>query len=297
MTLISFIIPIHNEGALISYCLKSILKLNIPANLSLELILVFDRCEDKSREIARSILRKYNSRNFRVLEVEKNWLKSGYGYPEAVNYGYKFTKGDFLAIIDADTYLTRNWIKYIMLNFENSNVGSVSGNLITLGRNFISQCVKWRETFLGTNRVYRRKIWDLIGGFKFFESCDTVMDLEILRLNYVIIKEFKAISYDLREYTIGRLWSQGYRRGIGRYEIGQTLPYLIGHGFKSVLNSPLGIIELFSVIYGWFEGFIKNKRRIDENLIKIEKIWEKTIIKKDKDNSEKIVLDLRRLKE
>ena len=56
--------------------------------------------------------------------------KENGGKASALNYGTSFARGEFLAILDADTIAGRSSLKESIKVFENeSNVGGVAGNI------------------------------------------------------------------------------------------------------------------------------------------------------------------------
>ena len=89
----SVVIPAHNEEKYIAKCLDSIVKASAPYNDQVEIIVVLNRCTDRTEEIALS----YGC--VIVREDAKNLSKIR-------NAGAKIAKGDILITIDADSWMS-----------------------------------------------------------------------------------------------------------------------------------------------------------------------------------------------
>lgn len=101
--MISVIIPIYNAEKYLKRCIMSILR-NTYSNL--ELLCINDGSTDNSEEILREIARE-DSR----LKVFSQ-LNSGVAV--ARNYGLDKAKGDFIAFVDADDWIHKNYFEYLL---------------------------------------------------------------------------------------------------------------------------------------------------------------------------------------
>lgn len=91
----SIIIPAHNEEKYITKCLESIKGASIPFPDQVEVIVVLNRCTDRTKEIAES---------YQCVTVEngdKNLSKIR-------NAGAKVAQGEIIVTIDADSQMTEN---------------------------------------------------------------------------------------------------------------------------------------------------------------------------------------------
>jgi len=91
----SIIIPAYNEEKLIGRCLNSILAASAPYQDQMEVIVVLNRCTDRTEEIARSyncVIVKEDSKNMSIIR----------------NAGAKVARGEIIATIDADSQMTDN---------------------------------------------------------------------------------------------------------------------------------------------------------------------------------------------
>ncbi|QDQ03019.1 glycosyltransferase [Lysinibacillus fusiformis] len=91
----SVIIPAHNEENYIGECLDSILKACEPFKNQIEVIVVLNRCTDRTEEIAKS----FNC--ITLINNDKNLSKIR-------NAGAEIARGEIIITIDADTRMTKH---------------------------------------------------------------------------------------------------------------------------------------------------------------------------------------------
>ena len=105
MKKVSVIIPAHNEEKYIAKCLDSIRTAESNINIPVEIIVSLNRCTDGTEKIAG------NYRAATVKEDEKNIAKIR-------NTGVKASTGDILITIDADSWVTPNMLKEVILKLQ-----------------------------------------------------------------------------------------------------------------------------------------------------------------------------------
>lgn len=113
--LISIIIPAYNEGAYISDCLKTVKSLDYPKE-KLDVIVVDDGSTDDTFKRAKA----FEGSNLRVLRKENG------GKGAALNFGLKHAKGEFVATMDADSYLEPNILIEMLPFFKEKDVMAVT---------------------------------------------------------------------------------------------------------------------------------------------------------------------------
>ncbi|RLI43814.1 hypothetical protein DRO64_05075 [Candidatus Bathyarchaeota archaeon] len=120
----SVVMPVHNEERYLPYSLPSIFKLD-PS----EVILIFDRCTDRSMEIAEKISQRFNFVE-RTIFVEMNDPSPEWNFRVAFlrRYGFKMAKNDVILNTDADCILDTKIRKYLPL------IGRDNIALISFGR-------------------------------------------------------------------------------------------------------------------------------------------------------------------
>ncbi len=96
----SIVIPAYNEEKYITKCLDSILKASVPYKDQVEIIVVLNRCTDRTEEIALSygcIIVKEDAKNLAKIR----------------NAGAKTAKGEILVTIDADSWMSDTMLREI----------------------------------------------------------------------------------------------------------------------------------------------------------------------------------------
>jgi chlorobactene glucosyltransferase len=126
LPLISVIVPAHNEQAVISECLTSVLNQDYPR---LEVILVDDRSEDLTLQVAREVLAgRENCRIVRIRDLPPGWT----GKCHALDTAVRHAKGRWFAFLDADSKLHSAALRRC---YEEAVLRRV--NMITLSPKFI----------------------------------------------------------------------------------------------------------------------------------------------------------------
>ncbi|MFJ7839076.1 glycosyltransferase [Lysinibacillus sphaericus] len=114
--IISIIIPAHNEEKYIGKCLESISKASKLLQNQVEIIVVLNRCTDKTEEIAKS----YNC--ITVNNDDKNLSKIR-------NTGVERARGEIIVTIDADTQMNEHMLAKVVQNLSSGKYigGGVTG--------------------------------------------------------------------------------------------------------------------------------------------------------------------------
>lgn len=112
----SIIIPAHNEEKYIGKCLESISKASKLLQNQVEIIVVLNRCTDKTEEIAKS----YNC--ITVNNDDKNLSKIR-------NTGVERARGEIIVTIDADTQMNEHMLTKVVQNLSSGKYigGGVTG--------------------------------------------------------------------------------------------------------------------------------------------------------------------------
>lgn len=170
--MVSVIIPVRNGEKTVGELLDSLLKVDYPKE-KLEIIVVDGNSTDKTR----NIVSKYP---FELIIQEGNGLNA------ARNTGIKHSNGKIVAFTDADCIVPENWIKKIVENFRDPQIGCIGGSVKGDGDGFFSRyadesimptvrAFKKREVLdnvklffcypAGCNMAFRRETFEKVGGF------------------------------------------------------------------------------------------------------------------------------------
>ncbi|MSR70690.1 glycosyltransferase family 2 protein [Candidatus Kaiserbacteria bacterium] len=175
---ISFVIPAHNEEAMVGKCLQSVFDeidrvhdSGVP--LDVEVVVVDNASTDHTREEALK---------FPNVTVVEEKLK---GLVYARRAGFVSTDGELVANIDSDTVLPRGWLDTVMTEFaKDPNLVALSGPFIYFDLSAWKRALVKAFYFLGWlihllnhhvfhtgamlqggNFILRRDAWEKAGGF------------------------------------------------------------------------------------------------------------------------------------
>ncbi|MCC0665673.1 glycosyltransferase family 2 protein [Clostridioides sp. ZZV15-6597] len=222
--MVSILVPAHNEAKVIGRTVESLLLLNYPKD-KMELIVINDNSSDNSREILESIKNKYKNYNFTIINTDS--ITGGKGKSNALNIGYKISKGEFIAVYDADNTPDRDALRYLIQTIVlDDELGAVIGkfrtrnksknlltkfiNIETLSFQWMSQAGRWQLfnlcTIPGTNFILRKSIIEEIGGWDSKAIAeDTEISFRIYKLGYKIKLVPQSITWEQEPETI-KVW-------------------------------------------------------------------------------------------
>ncbi|HFQ7768294.1 TPA: glycosyltransferase family 2 protein [Clostridioides difficile] len=222
--MISILVHAHNEAKVIGRTVESLLLLNYPKS-KMELIVINDNSSDNSKEILENIKDRYNNYNFTIINTDS--LTGGKGKSNALNIGYTISKGDFIAVYDADNTPDKNALRYLVQTIVmNDELGAVIGkfrtrnknknlltkfiNIETLSFQWMSQAGRWQLfnlcTIPGTNFILRRSIIEEIGGWDSKAIAeDTEISFRIYKLGYKIKLVPQSITWEQEPETV-KVW-------------------------------------------------------------------------------------------
>lgn len=165
--IVSIIIPAHNEEAVLSDCLDSIIKADFPKT-QYEVIVVNDGSTDRTCEIANSYHAKFNN----IISLSK----TNGGKASAQNYGLRIAQGKYILVTDADAIVNKDWIPRMVKHLENYD--------IVVGAYYAKKPEKWLEKIqnahylikfkyggvrgippTGVNNAFKKEVVGIIGEF------------------------------------------------------------------------------------------------------------------------------------
>lgn len=244
----SIVMPAHNEEKYIKKALESVFAQTVKPN---QVIVVLDRCTDKTAEIIR---------RFPVKVIVKEELKWRNSYAENLELARKYITTDFYAIVDADVVLEPNYFE-ILLKAIKEEDACIGGKILTRCRTLVCKFLSiWERTHAispwrrprGCALLIRREILDRLGGFADVPAPDTYVQEQALKIGYKVRVIKKAVAYHTRETTIKRSAKVQFQTGIARYV----------QGIGPVRTFLHGIIRLRPlVILGYFYALLMDKFR------------------------------------
>jgi len=204
---VSLVVPVYDGESTISAVLQCISKLDYPDD-KLEVIVVDDGSVDETVRIVKEY-------------PVKLIAKEHGGYPSTMNAGVRVAKRDVVVIIDADIYLEEDWLDMIVREFNDPEVGIVSGYLATKpNASFWAKVVgfecedrydrlesKYVDYITSACTAYRREMLEEVGLFDETLQRNSDEDLahRALEAGWKIVLQKEAVCYhewvpSLRKY-------------------------------------------------------------------------------------------------
>ncbi len=112
---VSVIIPAFNESATIARVVRSALGMDYPEN-KMEIIVV----DDGSTDGTSSIVKKIRDKKIKLLRQDRK------GKGAALNFGLDSARGSIIACLDADSYVSRDSLREMVVNFSSDKIAAVT---------------------------------------------------------------------------------------------------------------------------------------------------------------------------
>ncbi|MEM3641791.1 MAG: glycosyltransferase family 2 protein [Candidatus Bathyarchaeia archaeon] len=227
-TLISLIMPIHNEEEYLPKSLKSLKKIE---DQIFEFIFILDRCTDNSE----NIVRQWFPNAKIIRKTSTKWKNS---LAENFQIGLAASKGNIICTQDADTTAPANLRP--LLDKLKENVASVSPMVVTYkNASFLNRVYYWWEKTRkfaplgeeprGAFRLIRRECLEQVGGFKDAIAQETQLDIDLRRAGYQSIMVKDVSCYHLRKFSFKKAIKSQIRAGIMRRQLHIPFWRVLGH--------------------------------------------------------------------
>ncbi len=274
---VSIIVPAYNEEGKITKCIASLLNLNYP---KYEIIVVDDGSTDNtSKKVADFIKERKLGKKVKLVVHKRNKGKAA-----AVNTGIKNARYPLIAVVDADSHVTKDSLIKIVPYFYDEEVGAVASTIKVRNPNNLLAKLQWWEYLLvnfyrslmsrinvlyvtpGVMSVYRKQHLEKVG---LFDENEISEDLEIaLRLkkhNYKILFEIDSITYTdvpstLKGFYRQRVrWYRGFLRNFKRYwkTFGFSKTYDLFGTFMfpmALIGVAVWMFHLIIVLVNWLDN-------------------------------------------
>lgn len=221
------VIPVFNEEEYIEVVLQSVLNQR-PSPMD---VIVVD---DGSTDATPNILRNYDVCVHRI--KEKRFPQSYRNLRRALNRGVALATRrnpdwEYLLKVDADSVIPPNYASVILRVMEKKpRLGVCSG--VWMGGNV------WRSRTSNGAVIYRREVWEAVGGIHNVPGWDTHFMIEAYRQGWYC-HSLDSLKYlELRPSTRQNL-REWYKTGASRYLMGFPLYHSILVGLKHIRKDPL----------------------------------------------------------
>jgi len=256
---VSVIIPAYNEGRNIRKTIESVQNLEYEGKF--EIIVVDDGSKDDTLKIARKIAE--NDPRIKVLHQENK------GKAAAINFAMSKSKGEFIATLDADSFVEKDALMKMIGFFEDKKVAAVTPSLKVYQPKTIVQKIQkveylWgiflRKVFSFMNAlhvtpgpfsIFRKSFFDRHGGFDEKNPTeDTEIAFRIQTHHYKIENSIDAVVYTVsppkfKDLLVQRIrWYYGLMKNIKLY------PHLFRpkYGYIALFSLPAALISVVMVV-------------------------------------------------
>lgn len=303
--LVSIVILNYNAGDLLLSCVESVFNTQYD---NFEVIVVDNVSKDNSHKKCKDKFKKIH-----LIENEKN-----FGYCEGNNIGIRYSKGDFIVIMNPDTVVEPTWLQELLaaynkhgegiyqpkiLSFNEKNVLQSTGNMIHLfgfgfsrdlgvidnnQHNKIEQIGYAAGTCLFTSSNVLKKI-GLFDPFIFLYHDDVDLGWRAAQIGIKSYYVPSSVIYHVKSYNLQWgaekfFWLERNRRYC-----------LLTHYSKKTYNKMLPFLILVEILV-WFiylsKGFIRSKIRAELDIARnrkhLSKKYEELESKRTVDDSELI---------
>jgi cellulose synthase/poly-beta-1,6-N-acetylglucosamine synthase-like glycosyltransferase len=265
---VSVMVPAHNESQVIVQTVEALLALNYPHD-RYEIIVINDNSSDNSSELLAKLQEKHPGRNLLVINTDKT--NGGKGKSNALNIGFARSRGELIAIYDADNTPERNALRYLAAEISaDAKLGAVIGKFRTRNRNaslltrfinietlsfqWMAQAGRWRLfklcTIPGTNFIMRREIVEAIGGWDVKAIAeDTEISFRIYMMGYRIKFQPKSVTWEQEPQTLKVWFKQRSRWAKGNiYVIVKNIPLLFNRSAARIRFDILYFIAIYFLL-------------------------------------------------
>ncbi len=178
---VTIVVPARNEEATLERCITSLMRVDYPASLR-TVVVVDDRSTDGTAQVLQRLASEFAE--LRVVsrtneDVERNLR----GKPGALQHGIDASAGELILMTDADCSVSPGWVRGMVQQFSDPNVGLVAGLTSITGPTLFDriQDVEWTYTqamaaggiglgiplgCFGNNLAVRRDAFEQVGGYR-----------------------------------------------------------------------------------------------------------------------------------
>lgn len=205
MDLISIIVPVYNVEKYLKRNLDSLVNQTYK---NIEIIVVNDETPDNSEKIIKQYEKKYK-------KLIKYYKKKNGGLSDARNYGLKYAKGKYVAFVDSDDYVEKDYISELYKKaieddcditvcdiydeYENTGRKEIYNNYIPQKTtNILEEKRLLLNRFAAWNKLYKISVF---GDLK-FEKGKIYEDLRLIPKLYINSNKIGYVNKPLYHYII-----------------------------------------------------------------------------------------------
>lgn len=212
--LVSVVITVRNEAENIEQLLESLVAQEGPV----EVVLV----DAQSRDGTRGLAEAFAARHPGLLRVYERSGSRGVGR----NAGVGEACGEWVAFTDGDCFVAPHWLRELRKVFGRSEV--VAGRTVAVGKPRYGELSRvellqegYDVTYPSCNLVYRRELFERLGGFdrRFITAEDIDLNMRAVLVGATIAYAPEAVVYHRMRANFLRFLIQAFWNGYGRKQL------------------------------------------------------------------------------
>jgi cellulose synthase/poly-beta-1,6-N-acetylglucosamine synthase-like glycosyltransferase len=267
--LVSVVVAGRNESATIGECIRSALQCGYG---NLEVIFVDDHSEDNAVAVARRAALGLTgiSRDSERVRIFSSPRRNG--KVSSLNIGIRMARGEYIAVVDADSTIEYGTIQHWLRQFSDPKVGAVCGNIRVKNANdnllTRLQELEYAQKFpvirltlslmslismvVGMGGIFRADLVRKLGGFDTGLGEDADMSMNLLKQRWKLAFSLDGVVWTAVPTTLHHLWRQRSRWARNTVKIRLSKHrdlFLLGrYGFA---NAIIALRTLIALPFGW----------------------------------------------
>jgi len=231
---VTIAIPAYDEQGSIGSTIRSVAALDYPHD-KLEIIVVNDGSADKTKDVVKKTICSIKGAMIRLVSQEN------LGKGTALNSALRLAKGELFGVVDADSFVKRDALKFMVCNFSDENTAAVISALQVNNPKNIYEKVQRLEYIIG---ILTRRLMAFIGTLAITPGVLSLYRTRVLRELDGFDPESKTEDFEIAM----KLKYYGYDIEIEKDAYTYTN---VPNNFKALWNQRIR----------WFRGFIENHIR------------------------------------
>lgn len=248
------VIPSHNEEALISLTLQSLVEQTV---LPTKIVVVNDNSTDNTETVVNSFVSKYpfislvNKTSDAIHLPGSKVIQAFQKGLETLDENY-----DFIVKADADLIFPNNYFETIIKHFKSDNRIGMAGGFCYIEKNgeWVLENLTDKDHIRGALKAYRKETFKQIGGLKPEMGWDTVDELLCKFYNWKVVTDESLHVKHLKPT------GANYNK-TARYKQGEAF-YSLGYGFwiTAIASLKLAMMKKKPLLFiDYIKGFWKAK--------------------------------------
>ena len=257
MTTYALLTAARNEAKYIEKTLQAVINQKVHP---LQWIIVNDNSIDATKKIVEKYQKKYAF--IKLVNLKDHKMRSFSSKVYAINTAYKMIKEDnfnFIGILDADISFESNYYEKVMqyLN-ENERLALAGGMRYDLIDGKFKKVITSQSSVCGAVQLYRKQIFDSIGGFTPLEygGEDSVAEIMVRKMGYFgkSFSDIEVYHYRPTGTEKSTILKSKFREGIQLYLIGYHPLFNFFRSIVRFMERPIfwgSISYILGYLHGW----------------------------------------------